>query len=234
MTDLKVVMDAIQRIESGESLDDAHYKAIKPMFSILKDRLAPEGKIPFKHVAGGYFVASVFFSHMDGLEYIQRIIQQGSVSAIVLWSRDSLGPDGALIGPVEAGLFDYDESSIDDEFPAPNAYQPAESQKIFEVRMAQKMLARIDELNAEPATPGRDRTVRFLEDELRRHRYKRDIKSFNDEGERARKAVEGAIRRAIAKLMGCQETKNIGLYLKETIKPGATCEYMGDPGKWGF
>ncbi len=231
---MKVVMDAIQRIESGEDLDDEHLEAIKPMFSILKDRLKPKGKIPFKHVAGGYLVGSVFFSHLDGLEYKQRIIQQGSVSSIVLWSRDSLGPSGVLIGPVEGGLPDFDDTQFDDEFPKSNPYQAAEGQEIFGIGMAQDMLARIDELNAATATPERVNTIDFLEGELKRHRYKREIKSFKDEAERARKAVERAIRRALAKLIACQETRDIGLYLQDTIKTGFICEYTGDPRKWEF
>ena len=233
MTDLKVVMDAIQRIESGEDLDEEHLEAIKPMFSILKDKLKPKGKIPFKHVAGGYLVGSVFFSHLDGLEYKQRIIQQGSVSSIVLWSRDSLGPSGVLIGSVEGGLSDFDDSQFDDEFPKSNPYQGAERQDIFGIGMAQDMLARIDELNAATATPKRVNTIDFLESELKRHRYKREIKSFDDEAEMARKAVERAITRAIAKLIETPETQEIGLHLQANITTGNTCEYHGD-WKWEF
>ena len=233
MTDLKIVMDAIERIESGEALTEEHYAAIKPMFSIVKDQLKPKGRISFKHITGGYLIQSVFFPELDGLEYIQRLLQQGSVRSIVLWSRDSLGKSGVLYRQLEPGLADDDESIFEDTPHQSNPYQASEPQEIFSVGMAQKMLVRIDELTAETATPERDRKVRFLEGELRRHRYKRDIKSFEDEAEKARKAVERAIRRAIAKLIETQETQDIGLHLQETIVTGEICRYIGDL-KWKF
>lgn len=232
MTNLKIVMDAIERIESGEALTEEHYAAIKPMFSIVKDQLKPKGRIPFKHRTGGYLIKSVFFPELDGLEYIQRLLQQESVSSIVLWSRDSLGDSGVLYRQLEPGLTD-DESFFDDLPHQSNSYQAAEPQKIFSVGMAQKMLTRIDELKAETATPERDRKVQFLEDELSRHRYKRDIKSFDDEIKRARRAVERAINRAIAKLIATQETRDIGLHLQETIVTGEICRYTG-AWKWAF
>ena len=233
MTDLKTIMDAIDRIESGEELTEEHYTAIKPMFSILKDRLKPKDRITFKHITGGYLIGFVFFPELDGFEYIQRLLQQGSVSSIVLWSRDSLGNSGVLYRQLEPGLADDDESIFDDTPHQSNPYQAAEPQKIFSVGMAQKMLTRINELTDATATPERERTVQFLEDELHRHRYKRDIKSFDDEIKRARRAVERAIKRAIARLIESQETRDLGLHLEATIKTGLVCEYTGN-WKWAF
>ena len=222
MTDLKTVMDAEKKIESGEPLEEKHLALIKPMFKILKEKLKPTEIPRFKHISGGYLIGPRFFSEQDGFEYIQRLLQQESVPSIVLWSRDSLGDSGVL-----TELTDADESLIDDTPHPSNPYQAAEPQKVFSVGMAQKMLARIDELNAGPANPERKRTVRFLEGELRRYRYKRDIKSFDDEIQRARRAVERAIKRAIDKLIDTPETRDIGLHLKETIKTGVVCEYTG-------
>ena len=233
MTDLKTVIEAQKRIEAGEPLDEKQAALIKPMFKILEANLRPSEKPRFKHIPGGYLIGPRFFPEQDGFEYIQRTLQQLSVPSIVLWSSGSLGSGGALIGPVESGLTDYDESRIDDEFCKLNQYQTAEPQKIFSIGMAQKILTRIDELKAATATPERERTVKFLEGELRRHRYKRDIKSFEDEAEKARKAVERAIRRAIAKLIETQETQDIGLHLQETIITGEICRYTGD-WKWAF
>lgn len=228
MTDLKTVIEAELRLKAGEPLNKEHAALLEPMFKILKEKLTPTEIPGFKHIRGGYLIGPKVFADLDGFEYIQRIIQQGSVSSIVLWSRDSLGNRGVL-----TGLIDHDDSLIEDMASPSNPYQAAEPQKVFSVGMAQKMLARRDELKAAPASPERDRTVQFLVGELRRHRYKRDIKPFDDEKKRAQRAVERAIRRAIDKLIDTPETRDIGYHLQDTIKTGVVCKYKGG-WKWEF
>lgn len=232
MTNLKTILEARRRIKAGESLDKDHYAILDPMFAMLEKGLMPKDRVPFIHSTGGYLIGSEFFLEQDGFEYSQRTIQQGNVLSIVLWSRDHLGSGGALLGP-EPGIRDDYDVELDDKYWEPSPYQGAGRQEIFSIGMAQKMLARIDELNAATATPERVNTIEFLEGELRRHRYKREIKSFDDEAEMARKAVERAITRAIAKLIETPETQEIGLHLQANIVTGNTCEYHGD-WKWEF
>ncbi len=233
MTDLETVIEAQRRIEAGEPLNEKQAALIKPMFKILEANLKPNEIPRFKHISGGYLIGPRFFPEQNGFGYIQQTLQQLRVQSIVLWSGGSLGNGGALLGPVELGLTDYDESRIDDESHELNPYQTAEPQEIFSVGMAQKMLARIDELRCATSTPERESTIQFLEGELRQHRYKRNIKSFDDEKERARKAVERSITRAITKLIGTPDTQDIGLHLEVNISTGEHCEYKGN-WKWKF
>ena len=99
MTDLKIVMDAIERIESGEALTEEHFTAIKPMFAILKDKLRPKDRVTFKHVDSGYLIGSVMYPNWDGLAYSQRLLQCGSLSSTELWSGGSLSKYGLVFQP---------------------------------------------------------------------------------------------------------------------------------------
>lgn len=230
MTDLKIVMDAIERIESGQDLTDEHYAAIKPMFSILKDKIKPRSRQPFKHATGGYLVGPVFFPRLDGLAYIQCLLQCGSLSSTELWSRGSLYRYGLVFQPDAVG----DQPRwTDTSKKSDRPHQTAESQKVIDFESVKAKLVRLDELSQEPPSPERDKTIAFLNQDLGRYRFKGKIKSFDDENDKARKSVQKAIKYAITKLIETPETRDIGLHLQGTITTGFVCEYTGD-WKWEF
>ncbi len=165
MTDLKIVMEAIHRIESGEDLTKEHYTAIKPMFAIVKDQLKPKDKVTYKHVDGGYLIGSVLYPNWDGLEYIQRLLQVRELSATELWSRGSLYRHGLVFQQdMEGHQPGWAEISSKANLP----YQTANSQKVIDFETVRKMLSRINELSQEPSTPERDKTIQFLEREVGR------------------------------------------------------------------
>jgi len=230
MTDLKVVMDAIDRIESGEALTEEHYAAIKPMFAILKDKLRPKDRVTFKHVDGGYLIGSVMYPNWDGLAYNQRLLQCGSLSSTELWSGGSLSKYGLVFQP-DFEVYEPNWADVSKKSGLP--YQTANSQKVMDFETVRKMLLRINELSKKPSTPERKKTKQFLEREISRYKFKNKIKSFDDENEKARKAVQKAIKYAITKLIETPETRDIGLHLHDTIKTGLVCEYTGD-WKWEF
>ena len=224
MTDLKIVMEAIHRIESGEDLTNEHYAAIKPMFAIVKDQLKPKDKGTYKHVDGGYLVGLVLYPNWDGLEYVQRLLQVRELSATELWSRGSLYRHGLVFQQdMEGHQPGWAEISSKANLP----YQTANSQKVIDFETVGKMLSRINELSQEPSTPERDRTMQFLEREVGRYSFKGKIKSFDDENDRARKAVQKAISYAITKIIETPENLEIGLYLEDTITTGFVCRYTG-------
>ena len=230
MTDLKIVMEAIHRIESGEDLTDEHYAAIKPMFAIVKDQLKPKDKVTFKHVDGGYLIGPVLYPNWDGLEYIQRLLQVRELSATELWSRGLLYRHGLVFQQDFEG-YKPGWAGISSKSNLP--YQTANSQKIVDFETVGKMLSRINELSQEPPTPERDKTMQFLEREVGRYKYKDKIKSFDDENDQARKAVQKAINYARTKIIETSDNLEIGLHFKDTITTGFVCRYTGD-WKWEY
>ena len=230
MNDLRVVMDAIDRIESGEDLTDEHYAAIKPMFAILKDKLKPKDRVTFKHVDGGYLVGTVLYANWDGLEYIQKLLQVRQLSATELWSRGSLYKYGLVFQP-DFDVYQPNWANVSEKAGLP--HQTAQSQKVIDFETVGKMLRRINTLSHEPSTPERDKTLQFLERELGRYKFKDKIKSFDDENDTARKAVQKAISYAKTKIIETPDNLEIGLHLKDTITTGCVCRYTGD-WKWTF
>ena len=135
-----------------------------------------------------------------------------------------MGSHGLLFRGAEPGV--DDEEGWTNE-PSKNTYQSSEKQYYYEVDLAQSLLHRLDELNELPESVDRNRTIMFIEGQLRRYRYKREIKSFDDEVEKARKNVQKAIKAAIALLIRTPETTHIGLHLQDTIETGYVCKYTG-------
>ncbi len=224
MTDLKIVMDAIHRIESGEDLTDEHYAAIKPMFAIVTDQFKPKKKAAFRHVDGGYLVGPVMYPNWDGLEYIQRLLQVRELSATELWSRGLLYRHGLVFQQDFEG-YKLGWAGISSKSNLP--YQTANSQKIVDFETVGKMLSRINELSQEMPTPERDTRMQFLEREVGRYKFKNKIKSFDNENDKARKAVQKAINYARTKIIETPDNLEIGLYLKDTITTGFVCTYTG-------
>lgn len=232
MTNLKIVMDAFECIEAGKELTEEHRAALRPVRAILNDKLKPKGKIPFRHSVAGYLIGPTFFKKTPqrkraiyGLQCNQWILQEKKVPSITLWSRDTLSKGGLLYRHLEPGVTDGTDWTAE---ASKNPYQTAKSQLYYEIELAQRLLRRLDELNELPKSAERERKIMFIEGELRRYRYKRKIKSFDDEVEKARKNVQKAIKCAITWLIETPETAHIGLHLQETIKTGFVCEYRGN------
>ncbi len=237
MNDAKLLLEALRLAEEGAELTDEHKDQLGAMRRDATRRLQPEGGETFRHSFGGYLIGPVFFDasahrkrEIDGFQCIQWLLQQIEVPAITLWSCDTLGSHGLLFWDAEPGTNDGEDWTNE---PSENPYQPSQRQFHYKIEFAQSLLRRLDELNELPESPDRNRRIMFIEGQLRTYRYKREIKTFNDEVEKARKNVQKAIKAAIALLIRAPETTHIGLHLQDTIKTGFVCEYTGT-WDWNF
>ena len=231
MNDTKLLLEALRLAEEGAELTDDHKDQLGAMRRDFSRRMQPEGGETFRHSFGGYLIGPVFFDEfahrkreIDGFQCIQWLLQQIEVPAITLWSRDTLGTHGLLFHGGEPGVDDAEDWTNE---PSKNPYQSSEKQFYYKIDLAQSLLRRIDELNELPESADRNRTIMFIEGQLRTYRYKREIRSFDDEVEQARKNVQKAIRAAIALLIRTPETTHIGLHLQDTIETGYVCKYTG-------
>ena len=231
MNDAKLLLEALRLAAEGAELTDDHKDQLGAMRRDATRRLMPEGGETFRHSFGGYLIGPVFFDEfahrkreIDGFQCIQWLLQQIEVPAITLWSRDTLGTHGLLFHGGEPGVDDAEDWTNE---PSKNPYQSSEKQFYYKIDLAQSLLRRIDELNELPESADRNRTIMFIEGQLRTYRYKREIRSFDDEVEQARKNVQKAIRAAIAPLIRTPETTHIGLHLQDTIETGYVCKYTG-------
>ena len=237
MNDAKLLLEALRLAEDGAELTDEHKDQLGAMWREVTARLKPEGGETFRHSLGGYLIGSVFYGEsahrkreIDGLQCIQWLLQQTEEHSITLWSRDTLCSHGLLYRGVEPHADDEDDWT---EERSKNSHQSSKEQFYFKIDFVQSLLRRLDELNELPESTDRNRTIMFIEGQLQTYRYKRKIKSFDDEVERARKNVQKAIKAAIALLIRTPETTHIGLHLQDTIKTGGVCEYKGN-WKWNY
>ena len=231
MNDAKLLLEALRLAEDGAELTDEHKDQLGAMRRDVTRRLMPEGGETFRHSLGGYLIGPVFFGEsdhrkreIDGFQCIQWLLQRKEENAVTLWSRDTLGRHGLLFRGVEPHANDEDDWT---EERSKHSYQSSKEQFYFKIDFVQSLLRRLDELNELPESTDRNRTIMFIEGQLRTYRYKREIKSFDDEVEKARKNVQKAIKAAIALLIRTPETTHIGLHLQDTIKTGYVCEYTG-------
>ena len=231
MSDARLLLEALRLAEEGAELTNEHKEKLGAIRRDFTRRMQPEGGETFRHSLGGYLVGPIFFDEsacrkreIDGFQCIQWLLQRTEENAVTLWSRDTLGSHGLLFRSVEPHADDEDD--LTDGRPK-NFYQSSEEQFYFKIDFAQSLLRRLDELNELPESPDRNRTIMFIEGQLRTYRFKREIKSFDDEVEKARKNVQKAIKGAIALLIRTPETTHIGLHLQDTIKTGFVCEYTG-------
>ena len=231
MKDAKLLLEALRLAEDGAELTDEHKDQLGAMRRDVTRRLKPEGGETFRHSLGGYLIGEIFFCEpdhrkreIDGFQCIQWLLQRTEENAVTLWSRDTLGSHGLLFRAAEPGTDDEEDWTNE---PSANPYQSSERQIYYKIEFAQSLLRRLDELNELPESADRNRTIMFIEGQLRNYRYRREIKSFDDEVEKARKNVQKAIRAAIALLIRTPETTHIGLHLQHTIETGYVCKYMG-------
>lgn len=225
MIDADSILEALRNAEKVNELSVDDRAALGNMRKFLTQKIRPKGKTLFRNSLGGYLIGPCFFDESQhkkreiyGLQCIQWLLQDKEVPSITLWSKDTLSPGGMLYRQQEPGVISEDGYDLD---------QTAEQDFYYSIDFAQGLLQRLDELDALPSTPERENTKNFIEGELRTCRYKREIKSFPDETEKARKNVQKAIKAAITLLIKTPETTNIGLHLQDTITTGYVCKYWG-------
>ena len=90
------------------------------------------------------------------------------------------------------------------------------------------MEAHVEELESRGETPETSPILKEFKKELKNKIYRGKAKPFGNDPEAARKRVEADISYAIEKLIDCEDTRHVGLYLDDTIITGIDCEYIGD------
>ena len=237
MNDATLLLEALMLAEEGAELTDEHRESIGAVRREITRRQKPKGGEIFRSSLGGYLIGPLFFGEtehrkreIDGFQCLLWLLLRKEEPSITLWSRNTLSKGGLLFRHVEPGANDDEDWTNE---PSRNPYQAAEKQLYYDIEQARSLLRRLDELNESPESPDRNRKIMFIERELRTYRYKREIKSFDDEVEKARKNVQKAIKAAITLLIKTPETTHIGLHLQDTIKTGFVCEYTGN-WKWKF
>ena len=238
MNDATLLLEALRLAEEGEELTDEHREKIGAVRREITRKQKPKGGETFRSSVGGYLIGPIFFGEAEhrkqeiyGFQCLLWLLQCGEVPSITLWSRDTLSEGGLLYRHLEPGVTDDTDWTNE---PCRNPYQAGEKQFYYEIKQARSLLRRLDELNELPESPDRNRKIMFIEREIRTYRYKREIKSFDDEVEKARKNVQKAIKAAITLLIKTPETTHIGLHLQDTIKTGFVCEYTSPRWTWNF
>ena len=231
MNDAALLLEALRLAEEGAELTCEHREKIGAVRREITRRQKPKGGETFRSSLGGYLIGPVFFGEAEhrkreiyGFQCLLWLLLRKEEPSITLWSRDTLSKCGLLYRHVEPGADDEEDWTNE---PSRNPYQAGEKQLYYDIKQARSLLCRLDELNELPESPDRNRKIMFIERELRTYRYKRKIKSFDDEVEKARKNVQKAIKAAITLLINTPETTHIGLYLQDTIKTGIVCKYTG-------
>ena len=230
---LRLVMEAGRLIDANQPLTKEHLEALRPFCKTLENKLKPKGETNFiGNVSSGFFVCSTTFSGLLGLGHIHKLLAQAenqieeskSIPAVVLDSWGTMGKSGYMLFGEEPGIFTSDHYD-GDQAVSPFQGSLADEEIIWDVREA--MEAHVEELESQGETSETNPILKKFKKELKNKIYRGKAKPFDNDPDAARKRVGEDISYAIQKLIDCEDTKHVGLHLKDTIITGIDCVYIG-------
>jgi len=210
---LEHVMATLRRVVSRDCLEDKDIALIQPMLESLAVELNRDGPIRFVQVGRDFVIDTTHFPALLGFGYIRKLL-------IAPGEHISCG----RLNPAAVSTSQQLVTSYSDVRRLRNR---ADDLRTF-VSVAQSggMVRPDQEIEA-------IEELGFIEKYLDESTRMGRIKSFVSESDKVRQSVNKAINLALQKLENNAETRHIGEHLRNNIKLGYRCAYLGR-WKWKF
>ena len=228
------------RVREEWDLTDEDFELLISVTENLVSKLSAEERIRFQHVFGGYVIGNTLVSETIGLKYIQYLLQEGVLSCLHLTAGSPLPPGVTSAEGKEAAamaVISYDDDHMEDigDIPpnvtdAEGVFDPYDSTTdeplglLMDGKYMRAIRYRMQQLRKSGNDP---EELEYLEKYFATNTFHGRSKQHVNEKERARQSVCKAIKKAINKLIENPDTQDIGLHLRDNIKFGHDCQYVG-------
>ena len=210
---LNQVMAAIRRLDLRQRPEPIDAEIIKPLLVLLAKKLNSDGPIRFIQVGRDFVIDTTHFPALLGFGYIRTLL----IAPGQHISCGRLNP--AAVSTSQQEIVSYGDVR--------RLRNKADDLRDFVSAAEYSCTIRPeDELEA-------IEDLKFIEKYLDESTRMGRVKSFVSESDKVRQSVNKAINLALQKLENNSETRHIGEHLRDNIKLGYRCAYLGK-WKWKF